>query len=159
MLILPLGKNDGAQDGHQDQERGELEGINEFGENLGGKFPGGSERSAGIGGGETERGTCYGGRNQTGNGKSDRNARVSCQVRKVGALFLPGVQQHDDEDEKHHDSAAVNDDLHGGNEIGAQQQIQTGERNHDHDQRERAVNRMALQDQADGAENGKRGEN
>ena len=64
-------------------------------------------------------------------------------------LFLAGVQQHDDEDEKNHDGTAIHDDLNGGNELGTHQKVKTRQRDHDDDQRERAVNRMALQNQAD----------
>ena len=63
------------------------------------------------------------------------------------ALFFAGVQQHDDEDEQHHDGAGVHDDLHGGDELRAQQQVQYRERAHHHDQRQRAVDGMPLQQQ------------
>ena len=48
---------------------------------------------------------------------------------------------------KHHDRARVDDDLHGRDELRAEQQVQHGERNHHQDQRERAVNRLARQNQ------------
>jgi len=50
---------------------------------------------------------------------------------------------------QHHDRAAVNDDLHGGDEFRSLEQVKARERNHDDDQRQRAVNRVTLQDQAD----------
>ena len=48
------------------------------------------------------------------------------------------VQQHDDEDEQHHDGARIDDHLRGGDELGAQQQVQHRQRAHDADQRKRA---------------------
>ena len=41
-----------------------------------------------------------------------------------GVLFVACVQQHDDKDEEHHDGAGVDDDLRGGEELRAQQQIE-----------------------------------
>ncbi len=68
-----------------------------------------------------------------------------------GALFLAGIQQHDDEDEQHHDGAGVDDDLHRGDELGAQQQIFHCQRSHHHHQRQRAVDGMPLHQQVDRA--------
>jgi len=65
----------------------------------------------------------------------------------AGALLFAGIQQHDDEGEQHHDGARVDDDLRGGEELGSEQQIEDGQRGHDDDQRERAVDRMPLQQQ------------
>ena len=40
------------------------------------------------------------------------------------SLFLDaGIEQHDDENEQHHHRSRVDDDLNGGNELGAEQQI------------------------------------
>ena len=63
----------------------------------------------------------------------------------VGALFLPGIEQHDDEGKQHHDGAGIDDDLGGGQKLGAQQQVEHGQRAHHHDQRERAVDGVALE--------------
>ena len=52
------------------------------------------------------------------------------------------------EDEQNHDGAAIHDDLNGGNELRSHEQVQARERDHHYNQRERAVNRMALQNQA-----------
>src|SRR5262249_8972153 len=70
--------------------------------------------------------------------------------------FFAGVQEHDDEDEEHHNGAAVNDDLDRRDEFRAHQQVETGKANHDHDQRERAVDRMLLQNEADRADDRQR---
>src|SRR5216110_1698253 len=73
-------------------------------------------------------------------------------------LFFAGVQEHDDEDEKDHDGTAVDDDLHHGDKFRAHKEIEAGEADHDDDERKRAVNRMFLQDEAEGAEDGESGE-
>ena len=38
-------------------------------------------------------------------------------------LFFSGVEQHDDKDEKHHDGAGVDDHLHDGDELSAEQHV------------------------------------
>ena len=48
---------------------------------------------------------------------------------------------------KHHDGAGVDDDLGGGEELCAQRPVEDGERHHDDDQRESAVDGMALQEE------------
>ena len=45
-----------------------------------------------------------------------------------GAFFAAGIQQHDHEGEEHHDGAGVDDDLRGGEELRAQQQIEHRQR-------------------------------
>src|SRR5208282_412076 len=45
-----------------------------------------------------------------------------------GPFFFAGVEQHDDEDEQHHDGAGVDDDLDDGDEFGAEQQVDEGQR-------------------------------
>ncbi len=76
-----------------------------------------------------------------------------------GALFTACVQQHHDKREQHHDRAGIDDDLRGGQKLRAKQQIKHGQRGHHHDQREGAVDGMALEQQIDGpgqAESGKK---
>jgi hypothetical protein len=61
-------------------------------------------------------------------------------------------------DEQHHDGAGVDDDLRGGQELRAQQQVKHGQRGHHHNQRQGAVDGMALEQEVDGsgqAESGK----
>jgi hypothetical protein len=60
--------------------------------------------------------------------------------------------------EEHHDCAGVDDNLHGGHKFRALQKVKPCERDHDHDQRKRAVNRVPLQDQAQRSGYGDRGE-
>jgi len=56
------------------------------------------------------------------------------------------------------DRATVDDDLHGSDKFRSHQQIKPGQRDHHHDERQRAVNRVALQDEAHRADNTHRGE-
>ena len=56
------------------------------------------------------------------------------------------VQQHQHEQEQHHDRARVDDHLQRGDERRAQQAEDRGERAERHDERERAVDRVALAD-------------
>jgi hypothetical protein len=63
----------------------------------------------------------------------------------VGALFLAGVEQHDDEGEEDHDGAGVDDHLGGGEKLRAQEQVEHGQRAHHHDERKGAVDGVALQ--------------
>ena len=76
----------------------------------------------------------------------------------VGALFLAGIEQHDDEGEEHHDGAGVDDDLGGGEELGAEQQVEHRQRTHHDDQRERAVDRVALEKEVQGSRHAKTAE-
>ena len=62
---------------------------------------------------------------------SDRDAAA------LGLFFDSGVEKHDDEDEQHHDGPGIDDDLHGGDELSAQQQVFAGEGGHHRDQRQR----------------------
>src|SRR5208282_1200691 len=83
--------------------------------------------------------------------------RQACEFRElaeVGAFFDAGIEQHDYEDEQHHDRSGIDNHLHGGDEFRAEQQVQHGERDHDEDERKRAVNRLARQDQRERAQHG-----
>ena len=75
-----------------------------------------------------------------------------------GALFATRVEQHDSEDEQHHDGTGIDDDLRSGQKLCAQQQVEDGQRGHHHNQRQGAVDGMALEQEVDGpsqAESGK----
>ncbi len=69
----------------------------------------------------------------------------------VGSLFFACVKQHDDEDEEHHDCPGVDDDLCGGEKFGSERPVKDGQRHHDHDQRERRVDGMPLQQEVNGS--------
>src|SRR6266567_2989316 len=59
-------------------------------------------------------------------------------------FLLFDVKQHDHENNEHHDRAGVDDHLHGRDKRRCQHQVQAGQRNEDADQRDGAVERMAL---------------
>src|SRR5229473_5591925 len=150
--VLPLGEDDSAQNGDENQEGSELKGIDEIlEEQIGERF--GGRGSAGLRGGlHRILRTGHGGGKEAGQRHAQRNSREASKLREIGALFDAGIEQHDDEDEQHHDGAAIDDDLHRGHKFRAHQQVETGERDHNHDERERAVNRMALEDQVNCAD-------
>src|SRR5215470_18372176 len=156
--LLPLRQYERTDDGDQNQERSQFERVDEGGKEKGRDLSGGRETAGRIR--IANRGTVpgHGGREQPGEGKSKRQAAELGQLREVGALFLAGVQEHDDENEQHHDRAAVNDDLNSRHEFGAHEQVQAGQSDHHHDQGQRTVDRMPLQDQADGADDRECGE-
>src|SRR6266478_1370465 len=146
--VLPLGEDDGAQNGDENQEGSKLERVDEILEEEIGKRFGGRGSAALCGGLHHILRARNSGGKKPHQRHAQRNACEASEFREIGALLDSGIEQHDDEDEEHHDGAAVDDDLHGGHEFRAHQQIEPGKRNHDHDERERAVNRMALEDQA-----------
>src|SRR5215470_11703957 len=158
LFLLPLGENQRAHDGDEDEKRSQFERVDEFFEKHGGNLPGcaGDDLLAGacnVGAGLGDS-SCDG----SGKRKGERKTGKFCNFRKVGALFFSGIQEHDDEDEENHDGAAVNDDLHSGDKFRAHQEIETRETDHNDDKRKSAVNRMLLQDEAERAEDGESGE-
>ncbi len=83
--------------------------------------------------------------------KRPGNAEDLGDMAAFGLLFFAGIEQHDDEDEKHHDGAGVDDHLHDGDELGAEQQVDESQRAHDDNERERAVDGLPLNQQIDRA--------
>ena len=69
----------------------------------------------------------------------------------VGAFFLSGIEQHDDEGKQNHDGAGIDDDLGGRQELRAQQEVEHGQRAHHHNQREGAVDGVALEQKVQGS--------
>src|SRR5260370_16203441 len=128
--VLPLGEDDSAQNGDENQEGSELKGIDEIlEEQIGERF--GGRGSAGLRGGlHRILRTGHGGGKEAGQRHAQRNSSEASKFREIGALFDASIEQHDDEDEQHHDGAAVYDDLHGGHTFRAHQQIKPGERDH-----------------------------
>ena len=57
---------------------------------------------------------------------------------------------------KHHDGAGVDDDLGGGEELGPERPVEDGQRHHDDDQREGAVDGVALQEEVECSCDGQR---
>src|SRR6266852_8236550 len=159
---LPLGEDDGAQNGDENQKGSELEGVDEILEEQIGERLGGRGSTALRGGLHRVLRARDGGSQEAGQRHGERDAGEARELREIGALFDARIEQHDDEYEEHHDRAAVDDDLHSGHELSAHQQIKSSKRDHDHDERECAVNRMALKDQAnctDDAHGGEHKEN
>src|SRR5271170_2555510 len=85
---------------------------------------------------------------------AERQTSIFRELAVVGAFFDAGVEQHDHEDEEHHDGAGINDDLNCGDYFGAEQEVEHGERDHDENERQRAVNRLAREDKRDRAQHG-----
>src|SRR5262249_3748055 len=100
----------------------------------------------------------HGGGQQSGQRQREREATELRELGKVGAFLFASVKKHDNEDEEHHDGAAIDYDLHGGDELGAHQQVKSGESDHHDNERQSAVNRVLLQNEADRADYGKRRE-
>ena len=90
-------------------------------------------------GGEGEK--CY----QQGEAEKLRSAGLPRQ------LFGSGVQEHDDEDKEHHDGAGVDDQLSGGDELSAEEDVENRERDHHADERQRAGDRVPLERHVQGA--------
>src|ERR1700693_5185392 len=55
--------------------------------------------------------------------QAQRHAEKLSRAAELRALILTGVEQHDDEHTQHHDGARIHDDLYGGQQLGAEQQI------------------------------------
>src|SRR5262249_60835067 len=96
--LLPLRQNERAHDGDQNQERSEFERVDEGGEEETGDLPGRSE-AAGCFRIGNRAVPAHGGSEKSRERKSEREAAELGQLGEVGALFLPGVQEHDDENE------------------------------------------------------------
>jgi hypothetical protein len=56
------------------------------------------------------------------------------------------VQVHDHEQEQHHDRAGVDDDLHHPDELGAEQQVEAGQRAEREHEEQGTRHRIAVQD-------------
>src|SRR5579859_1261472 len=157
LFFLPLGEDERAHDGDEDQERGEFERIDEFLEEHRRDLPGGARNERLRGRGHAGVLFIGEGGERRGQRERERKAGEFGEFRKVRVLFFAGVQKHDDEEEEDHDRAAVDDDLDHGDKFGAHEEIKSGEANHDDDKRKGAVNRMALPHETKGAEDGESG--
>src|SRR6185312_4128522 len=149
-LLLP-GEDDRAEDGNEDKNRRDLEGEQEFREEhlaeLGDVV--GEVREVAADSCEAKRAAFL----QENEGEQTEDGGGSGEAGGVGGaaapcpLFFAGVEQHDDEDEEDHDGAGVDDDLGGGEELGAERPVEDRERHHDDNERECAVDGMALEEQ------------
>src|SRR5215472_7054437 len=86
--------------------------------------------------------------------KRQRNARPARQPAQIRAHFHAGVEQHDDEHEQHHNRAGIHKNLYRRDERRAQQQVQNRQRHHHQHQRQRAMHRLARQDQPNRTQHG-----
>ena len=66
-------------------------------------------------------------------------------------LLAVDAEEHDHEEEQHHDGAGVDDDLHGGQEVGLLLDEEHGHPEQRHDQHQRGVHGVAGDHHADGA--------
>src|ERR1700733_4694080 len=150
MSMLLAGQRDRAQDGNEDEDRGHLEGKQQVAEEHFAEVAGRDDVFSQPGGGQVGAGGKKDERQQADQDRYPWNANNVCSATPVRALFLPGIEQHDDESKEHHDCAGIDDDLGGSQKFCAEQEEEHSERTHDHDQREGAIDRMALQQQVQG---------
>src|SRR5438874_13428197 len=115
--LLPLGQDERAHDGNENEKRREFERVNESSEEQTGKVARGGEGPRGFGIRNRSAMLGHGSCEQAGERKRQRQAAELRELGKVSPLFFAGVEKHDDEDKQHHDGAAVDDDLHGGDEL------------------------------------------
>ena len=146
----PAGEHDRAHDGDQDQHRRDFKRQQKIVE----KKPGNIAWERPITRRSTPNALWTSGRrasrrrapppiSHSGNAEQGRNAAA------LGVLLFAGIQQHDGNHKQNHDRAGVDDHLHGGHKFRAQQKILGSQRGHHHDQRQRAVDGMALHQQVD----------
>src|ERR1700734_674528 len=111
MSVLLAGQRNRAEDGNENQDPGDLEGKQQIAEKHLAEVAGGDDVIPEPGlvqvtarGKEDERQQA----DQDGDpGDPDDVGRTAA----VGAFFLAGIEQHDDEGEQDHDGAGVDDDL------------------------------------------------
>src|SRR5260370_35420627 len=100
------GEDDSAQNGDENREGSELEGIDEIlEEQIGERFGGGG--GAGLRGGlHRVLRARDGGGEKTRQRHAQRNAGEAREFRQSGALFYARIEQHDEDYEAHHERAA-----------------------------------------------------
>ncbi len=87
------------------------------------------------------------------------NAADRIQISQpVERFVLVQIQKHNDENDENHNRARVNQNLHGGDERRGERHVNTGERNQNADQRNRAVQRISVINERNRARNGESGE-
>ena len=74
------------------------------------------------------------------------SAAATAEGPRMSELRVPQVEQHDHEEEQHHDRAGVDQHLDRGDELGVEQHVDGGQREHGGHQPERGAHRVALQD-------------
>src|SRR5580704_8188557 len=120
LLLLP-GEHDGSEDGYEDQDRGDLEGQEEFGEEdraeLGDVAYRVIEMTAEI---SSAEGFAFGEEDEAEKAEDGGGSGNSGDVggsATGGSFLFARIEQHDNEDEEHHDGAGVDDYLGGGEEL------------------------------------------
>src|SRR5579864_2571942 len=147
------GKDHGTHDGDQDQDRSNFKRQQELVEKqLANDI--GCARQSSNGNFACTGVLQYDPRNQETAQQHPGNAEQDCDSAAFGLFFYPGIEKHDDEDEENHNGAGVDDDLHGGDKLRAQQHVFAREGGHDRDQRQGGIDRMSLHQQVNGARGG-----
>src|SRR5208283_156174 len=157
-LFLPPRQHDGAHDGDQDQDRGDFERQQVIAKEQASHSLRITENLAAVHDlrpADTDLvQSSDAGDHPNANAQTDDQARHAQHRGDPAAVRCPlldsRVEQHDHENEQHHYRAGINDDLHGGDELSAQQQVDHRERSHHHDQRQRAVDGVFLHKQVNG---------
>src|SRR5215470_6362511 len=148
---LPLSEHHRAHDGDQNQHRGDLKRQQKILEQQMRDGLGVAEvRGADADFAEFVTLAHHDPAHHAGQHQDSGNAHQQGDAAAPRPLFHPGVQQHDDEHEQHHDGPGVNDHLDSRDKLGAQKQVDQRQRRHHHHQRECAVDRVTLRQQVDG---------
>src|ERR1700679_540939 len=151
MSVLLAGQRNRAQDGNENQNRRYFEGKQQVAEKNLAEVAGrnhvvsqasGGQMAAGGKKDECQQGDQHG---------YPRDADDVGGMATVGTFFRPGVEQHDDEGKQNHDSAGIDDHLGGSQELRTEQEVEHGQRAHHHNQREGAVDRVALEEEVQGS--------
>ena len=134
-----------AEDGDEDEDGGDFKGQQQVAEEDAAEIAGGGEVFA-----EASRAEARFLRQENVGEEAEESGGPgeSCDVGEfatVSTLFPARVEEHDDKGEEDHDGAGIDDDLGGGEEFGSEEQVEHGERAHDDDEREGAVDGMALE--------------
>src|SRR3984885_11670421 len=145
MSVLLAGQRNRAQDGNEDQYRGYFEGKQQVAEEYLAEVAGRDHIVSQPGLGQVAAG---GEKDECQEADQDRDPRDAYDVGSsaaAGPFFHPGIEQHDHEGKQNHDGAGIDDDLGGSQELRAQQEVEHGQRTHHHNQRESAIDRVALE--------------
>src|SRR3989304_4390321 len=73
------------------------------------------------------------------------------------AVLRPQIEQHDDEQEEDHDGSGIHEDVHEGDQLRTEEDVEAGLRKEREDQAEGAVDRTALQHHPHGCPRGHKG--
>src|SRR5487761_453562 len=157
-LGLPLGEHNRSQDGDENQDRSELKRQQIHGKELHRKLLGGGYHGRGGNGACGSAAGAIFAEQKVGHFEQEKYAqRQSDPLREVTGIrahLFPGIEEHNDENEKHQDRAGVNENLNRRDEGCAEQQVKDRERDHHQNQGQSAVHRLARQNQGERDDNG-----